>query len=855
MNENKLWIPFTDYHEELHCSKQDLLKYVGGKNANLIWMTQLTQTLHIDIPPGVAITTKLYHEFLDHNPQIILELQSLRALVHEKHDEPNHWIHQAETVRNLFKKSNWSPETEFWLEQKITNQLDKWEQELTENMGGVFVAIRSSATAEDLPHASFAGQQDTYLMLRDYEDIRNAIISCYASLWNDRAIQYRETIAPEMNIRDIAMSIVLQVMIRSDMGSAGVAFSIDPETGFRDSIVINGAWGLGEAVVQGNVIPDEWIFQKNILRNQQCSGRLSTNVATKQFACRWNMTTMKNNIHQTLMEEVSPSLQRVPCIPFDVVQKLANWVLALENQMTQERNIWTPVDVEWAYEPTGPHGLDGKLWIVQVRAETVHSQKSNEKEKVLKTYQWKNHVAPPENALWFNGIAVGQKIMSGPVIYIRCIDDLRSNRVSIPPGAILCTHMTDPDWEPWMRRSSGMITDQGGRTCHAAIIAREMGIPAIVGTLNGTDIIKKAIIEERGNDNALSHFTVTIDCAGGETGRVWKGTWEREVKYIDLSNLPAPETWKTGLWLNVGSPERAFQEAQYPAGGVGLARLEFIISQWIGVHPGLLELYDTHPEKMHDWEWDELQKKLLPGESGKEFYVRRIVEGVSRIGGAFYPREVIVRFSDFKSNEYRTLLGGDVYEPHEENPMIGWRGASRYVKEPFDRWFLWECEAIQKAREVVGCKNIAVMIPFCRTVPECDSVLEQMRRGGLVRGHHGLRVFLMCEIPSNVILAEDFLKRVDGYSIGSNDLTQLTLGLDRDQGLVAHLYDERNPAVLASLRNVISQAKKMGKKIGICGQGPSDFPDFAEFLQECGIDTISVVSESFWKTALHLNKN
>lgn len=848
IEKNLIWIPFQEYQVNQYFNHNEILKYVGGKNANLIWMTQLAKN-NIQIPPGVAISTILYHKFLDQNPQIETEIDKLSLLLHNYVDEPKYWIQQAENIRKMFYNSSWNKDIEEWLKITINQQLLKWNNELYKNMGGIFVAIRSSATAEDLPNASFAGQQDTYLMLKEYKDIRQAIIACYASLWNDRAIQYRYKMAPNMKIRDIAMSVVLQIMVRSDLGSAGVAFSIDPESGYKDTIVINGAWGLGEAVVQGNVIPDEWIFQKQILKEGIYHGKLSSNIAKKEIACRWNEN--QNDTLKTLLVNVPEGIQKVPCLPPNIAHKLAKWVLMLEESMSHERGVWTPVDVEWAFEPCGPSGLDGKLWIVQVRAETVHSQKISNN-KIWTQYGWKNKCAPPESELWFNGIAVGQKIMSGPVVYIKSIEQLRTNQIVIPPGAILATHMTDPDWEPWMRKSAGMITDQGGRTCHAAIIAREMGIPAIVGTLKGTTIIREAIAEENGNMNNVSHFQVTIDCSSGEIGHVWKGSWETETQSVDLSQLPEPNTWETGLWLNVGSPERAFNEAQYPAGGVGLARLEFIISQWIGIHPGLLDLYDNNPDKVPEWEWNELQEKLLPGESGKEFYIRKITDGVARIGGAFYPRKVIVRFSDFKSNEYRTLLGGDMFEPIEENPMIGWRGASRYVKEPFDKWFLWECEAIKKAREIIGCTNVAVMIPFCRTPNECDNVLKQMEKGGLVKGTHSLKVFLMCEIPSNVILAEEFLSRVDGYSIGSNDLTQLTLGLDRDQGLVAHLYDERNPAILKSLENVISTAKNLNKKIGICGQAPSDFPEFAVFLQKCGIHTISVVSESFWKTALHL---
>jgi pyruvate,water dikinase len=671
------------------------------------------------------------------------------------------------------------------------------------------VAVRSSATAEDLPDASFAGQQETFLNVRGSESILEAVRNCFASLFTDRAISYRNTF--NYNHFDIALSVCIQKMVRSDMAASGVAFSLDPESGFKDVVVINSSWGLGEMIVQGAVSPDEFIIFKPSLE-QGFSSIIEKKIGNKDKKMIYGEDHGKLTKTVTVSDEDKEKFS----VTDQQALEIARWVSSIEKYYSNLKGRWCPMDVEWAID-----GISNDLYIVQARPETIHSQN---KTKMLVEYHVQSEGIKPI----VTGIAVGDRAASGKVVIMHSVDG-NVNEHLFEEGSILVTEMTDPDWEPIMKKASAIITNKGGRTCHAAIVAREMGLPAIVGCFNATEILKEKQI-------------VTVSCAEGDSGFVYDGSVEFHKTETSLADLPKV---KTPIMLNVASPDIAFKFAHLPNSGVGLAREEFIINNYIRVHPMALLKHN----ELNDKDLSEQIRKITLGYDSEEtFFIKRLSYGVARIASSFYPNKVIVRLSDFKSNEYYNLLGGSYFEPIEENPMIGWRGASRYYSEAYEPAFGMEIKAIKRVREKMGLKNVVVMIPFCRTVGELLKVYETMEKYGLKRGENGLEVYLMAELPSNIFMADEFAKHIDGFSIGSNDLTQLVLGLDRDSALVAHIYDERNTAVKRAISHLIKVGKENGVKVGICGQGPSDFPDFAQFLVEEGIDSISVTPDSLLKT-------
>lgn len=658
------------------------------------------------------------------------------------------------------------------------------------------VAVRSSATAEDLPDASFAGQQDTILNVKGDARLIEACRECYASLWTDRAISYRT--AKGFDHFDVALSIGIQPMVRSDIACSGVMFTLDTESGFRDAVVINGAWGLGEAVVQGMATPDEWIVFKPTLKLGYRP------IVTRKLGVKEVKMVFADDGSGTQVRDVVESQRNRFCLAGFEVLQLAKWACAIEDHYSKLAGKHQPMDIEWAKD-----GITGELFILQARPETVHTQKS---ENFIEKYQLTgDHGAP-----LVTGVSVGEKIGHGKVNVLLDPDKLRSFK----EGEILVTTMTDPAWEPIMKRASAIVTDRGGRTCHSAIISRELGIPCIVGSGNATEVLTN------GTD-------VTVSCAEGDRGNVYYGRVDFKV---DKHKITSNERPRTQVLMNVGDPDHAFAVSLLPNDGVGLARLEFIINNNIGIHPMALVNY---PNLRKREDIDEISERIRE-EEPKEYFIRNLAEGVGRIAAAFYPKPVIVRMSDFKSNEYARLIGGREFEPVEENPMLGFRGASRYYDERYAAGFKLECQALCRVRDDMGLTNVKAMIPFCRTVEEGEKVIALMAEHGLVQGENGLEVYAMCELPANVVFADEFLKVFDGYSIGSNDLTQLALGLDRDSEMVAHLFDERNGAVEKMVAMAIDAANRTGKKIGICGQAPSDYPEFAEFLVEKGINSISL---------------
>jgi pyruvate,water dikinase len=666
------------------------------------------------------------------------------------------------------------------------------------------VAVRSSATAEDLPDASFAGQQDTILNVRGDGRLIEACHECYASLWTDRAISYRTS--KGFDHFDLALSIGIQPMVRSDQASSGVMFTLDTESGFRDAVVINGAWGLGEAVVQGMATPDEWIVFKSTL-NLGFRPIVARKLGVKEV----KMVFADDGTGTQVRDVVESQRKRYCLADFEVLQ-LAEWACKIEDHYSKRAGKSQPMDIEWAKD-----GVTGELFILQARPETVHGQTTgNHYEKYSLTG---NHGAPLTT-----GVAVGEKIGQGPAHVL--LDPLRLR--TFKQGEILVTSMTDPAWEPIMKRASAIVTDRGGRTCHSAIISRELGIPCIVGAGDATEKIRTGA-------------EVTVSCAEGDRGNVYYGKIDFKVEKHEITDNERP---KTQVMMNVGDPDNAFAVSRLPNDGVGLARLEFIINNHIGIHPMALVNY---PNLRNRADVETIASRILE-EDPKEFFIRSLSEGVARIAAAFYPKPVIVRMSDFKSNEYAMLIAGKEFEPIEENPMIGFRGASRYYDDRYKPGFRLECLAMLRAREEMGLTNITPMIPFCRTVEEGEKVIALMAEYGLVQGENGLEIYAMCELPANVVFAAEFLKVFDGYSIGSNDLTQLALGLDRDSEMVAHLFDERNGAVEKMVAMAIDAAKAAGKKIGICGQAPSDYPEFAEFLVRRGINSISLNPDTVIQT-------
>ncbi len=777
---------------------------VGGKNASLGEMYQNLKDKGINVPDGFAVTAESYKFFIKSNN---LSEPLKKLLINLDKSDVTQLKTIGEKIRNMILNSP--------IPKELTEEIFKAYSEMERKYGeNVDVAVRSSATAEDLPDASFAGQQETYLNIRGAKNVVNAVRKCFASLFTDRAISYR--IDKGFDHFSVYLSVAVQKMVRSDKASSGVMFTLDTESGFRNVVYITGAWGLGEYVVQGAVNPDQFYVFKPTLR-EGYRAIISKKIGAKQKKLIYGKSPQK----PTVGVKTTPKERQSFVLEDDEILKLAQWALLIEEHYRK------PMDIEWAKDGDGITAGTGELFIVQARPETVHALR---KENFYEIYELKG-----SGNVLCKGLAVGNKIGQGKASIIKDVSDIHLFK----PGEVLVTDMTDPDWEPIMKAAAAIVTNRGGRTCHAAIVSRELGIPCVVGAENATEIIKEGM-------------EITIDCTKGEEGYVLEGKIPYEIKKIDLTFLPKT---KTKIMMNIGIPEQAFSQGQIPNDGVGLARIEFIISSHIGIHPlALLDYPKLKSRSKEDRKIEkivkEIEKRTYGYEQKSEFYVDKLAQGIATIAAAFYPNDVIVRFSDFKTNEYANLIGGFLYEPRESNPMIGWRGASRYYDPKFEPAFALECSAIEKVRNSMGLKNVKVMIPFCRTVEEGKKVIEVMKKYGLNQGQEGLEIYVMCEIPSNVILAEDFAKIFDGFSIGSNDLTQLTLGLDRDSAIVSHIYDERNEAVKKLIKEVIQVAKKHGRKIGICGQAPSDFPDFAEFLVECGIDSISLSPDTVLKTKL-----
>jgi len=782
---------------------------IGGKNASLGEMYQKLTSKGVVVPHGFAITSYAYRHLIKTAGIENDVIDALAGL--DTHDMKN-LQERGKKVRGIIRNAEFPDD----LRQAIIEAYKKMEEEYGSD---VDVAVRSSATAEDLPDASFAGQQETFLNIRGTDALIENCRKCFASLFTNRAISYRHD--KGFGQFDVYLSIAVQKMVRSDAASSGVIFSIDTESGFEDAVFITGSWGLGENVVLGVVNPDEYYVFKPTLKEGKrpiVSKRVGSKELKMIYSSDPNDGKTVKNIDTTAEERGNYILSD------DEIIQLAKWACIIEDHYQK------PMDIEWAKDGDGINVGTGELYIVQARPETVHSQNSSK--RVLETY-----VLKEKGKVVASGQAVGSMIGQG-VAHI--IED-SAHIHEFKKGEVLITDMTDPDWEPIMKIASAIVANRGGRTCHAAIISRELGIPCIVGTVNGSEVIKNG-------------SEVTVSCAEGETGNIYEGLLKFVIDRLDLDTLPPT---KTAIMMNVGIPERAFTECQIPNEGVGLAREEFIINSHIGIHPLALYYFDDLKAKADagDDKIAEIVKEIealttaYPDDK-KQFFIDKLAEGVGRIGAGFYPKDVIVRLSDFKSNEYANLVGGTLYEPHESNPMIGWRGASRYYDEKYKPAFELECKALLKARNDMGLANIKLMVPFCRTPEEGRKVIEVMKEFGLVQGENELEVYVMCEIPSNVISAEAFSDVFDGFSIGSNDLTQLTLGLDRDSDLVAHIFDERNQAVKDMVRMVIDVAKRRGKKIGICGQAPSDFPEFATFLVECGIDSMSLIPDTVIKTRL-----
>ena len=781
---------------------------VGGKNASLGEMYQKLTSKGVTVPHGFAITAYAYQYLLKSAGIEDAIKDALEGL--DTHDMKN-LQERGKKARNIIRTAEFPDD----LKQAIVESYKKMEDEYGAN---VDVAVRSSATAEDLPDASFAGQQETFLNVRGPDDLIDNCKKCFASLFTNRAISYRQD--KGFGQFDVYLSIAVQKMIRSDSASAGVIFSIDTESGFKDAVFITASWGLGENVVQGAVNPDEYYVFKPTLKDAKCP-IVRKRVGSKEIKMIYDNSGAGKEPVKNI--DTTPEERGSYVINDDEIIQLAKWACIIEDHYEKA------MDIEWAKDGDGVNVGTGKLFILQARPETVHSQSTK---RVIETY-----VLKETGNVLITGQAVGTKIGQGKAHIIEDTAHIHEFK----KGEILVTDMTDPDWEPIMKIAGAIVTNRGGRTCHAAIISRELGIPCVIGTVNGSEVIKTGT-------------EITVSCAEGETALIYEGLLKFEIDRLDLDTVPAT---KTMIMMNVGIPEKAFTECQIPNDGVGLAREEFIINSHIGIHPLALYYFNDLKAKAEagDTELTEIVKNIeaqttaYPDDK-KQFFIDKLAEGVGRIGAGFYPKDVIVRLSDFKTNEYANLIGGTLYEPEESNPMIGWRGASRYYDKKYKPAFELECKAMLKARNDMGLTNIKLMVPFCRTPEEGRKVIEVMKEFGLVQGENDLEVYVMCEIPSNVISADAFFDVFDGFSIGSNDLTQLTLGLDRDSDLVAHIFDERNEAVKTMIRMVIDVAKRRGKKIGICGQAPSDFPEFATFLVECGIDSMSLIPDTVIKTRL-----
>ena len=787
-------IEMTEYVRWLSELGMDDVPVVGGKNASLGEMIHHLAKVGVQVPGGFATTADAYREFL----------------AKDNLDERIQSLLDDLDVDDVIKLAEVGPQIRGWIMDqpfpaRLDAAIDDYYQQLVNEAGReVSWAVRSSATAEDLPDASFAGQQETFLNVEGLDDIKHAIKEVFASLFNDRAIAYR--VHQGFEHRHVALSAGIQRMVRSDLASSGVMFTLDTESGFRDAVFITASYGLGEMVVQGAVNPDEFYVHKPTL----ASGRpavLRRNVGSKAIRMVYADPGGESPVRT---EDVPEADRHRFSIIDEEVMELAKQAMLIEEHYGR------PMDIEWAKD-----GNDGMLYVVQARPETVQSRTG----QVLERFHLQG-----KGPVLTTGRSIGHRIGAGPAKVVASIADMDK----VQPGDVLVTDMTDPDWEPIMKRAAAIVTNRGGRTCHAAIIARELGVPAVVGCVNATDMV-------------VEGQPVTVSCAEGDTGYIYEGALPFEHKTIELSHMPEIPV---KIMMNVGNPDRAFAFSAIPNNGVGLARLEFIINNMIGIHPKALLEYDALPA--------ELQEKIAPRiaayDSPREFYVAKLTEGIATLGAAFAPSPVIVRMSDFKSNEYANLIGGPRYEPDEENPMIGFRGAGRYVAESFKDCFEMECEALKRVRNDMGLTNVEIMIPFVRTLKQAKAVIEALEGQGLKRGENGLRLIMMCEIPSNAVLAENFLEYFDGFSIGSNDMTQLTLGLDRDSALIAEHFDERDPAVLKMLSMAIDACLKENKYVGICGQGPSDHPDLADWLLNHGISSISLNPDSVIDTWLHLDR-
>jgi pyruvate,water dikinase len=769
---------------------------VGGKNASLGEMISNLGSAGVSVPGGFATTAQAYRDFL--------EQSGLNKRINDVLDVLN--VDDVLALAEAGKKiRQWVIDTPLLpaLEAEVRQHFD----ELTGGNEKMPVAVRSSATAEDLPDASFAGQQETFLNIRGFNNVLIAIKEVFASLFNDRAISYRVHQGFEHKL--VALSAGIQRMVRSETGTAGVMFTLDTESGFRDVVFITASYGLGEMVVQGAVNPDEFYVHKTTL-NAGRPAVLRRNLGTKAQKMIYSKSGAAG--HSTQIVDVDKAERAVFALTDAEIEELSRQALIIE------KHYQSPMDIEWAKD-----GDDGKLYIVQARPETVKSrQNAGTMERYLLKQQGK---------VLCEGRSIGQRIGSGVVRVVRSIKEMDK----VQPGDVLVSDMTDPDWEPVMKRASAIITNRGGRTCHAAIIARELGVPAIVGCGNATDILKDGM-------------EVTASCAEGDTGFIYEGLLDFEIQKNSIESMPK---LPFKIMMNVGNPDRAFDFATLPNEGIGLARLEFIINRMIGVHPKALLNYDTLPRDIKQ----AVDQRCAGYASPVDFYVDKLTEGIATLAAAFHPKKVIVRMSDFKSNEYANLIGGKLYEPEEENPMLGFRGASRYISDNFRDCFDLEVRALKKVRDVMGLTNVEIMIPFVRTPTGAAKVIELLAAKGLKRGENGLRIIMMCELPTNAIMADEFLQHFDGFSIGSNDLTQLTLGLDRDSGIVSHLFDERDPAVKFLLSRAIKACHDAGKYIGICGQGPSDHPDLAQWLMEQGIDSVSLNPDSVLETWFYLSEN
>ena len=775
------------------------VEQVGGKNASLGEMISQLAEKGVRVPGGFATTAEAYRAFLSHNG---LNERISAALAELDVDDV------VELARVGAQIRQWILETPFpaELEADIKAAWDKLVADAGTDQ--ISVAVRSSATAEDLPDASFAGQQETFLNIQGLENVKEAMHHVFASLYNDRAISYRVHKGFEHDV--VALSAGVQRMVRSDSGASGVMFTIDTESGFDQVVFVTASYGLGETVVQGAVNPDEFYVHKPTLR----AGRpaiLRKTMGSKLIKMVFTDTAETGKSVQVV--DVDEAERKRFSISNEEITELAKYALIIEEHYGR------PMDIEW-----GRDGLDGKLYILQARPETVKSQE--ERNSTLRRYRIEN-----KSAVLCEGRAIGQKVGQGTVRLIKSAAEMDQ----VQPGDVLVTDMTDPDWEPVMKRASAIVTNRGGRTCHAAIIARELGIPAVVGCGDATDV--------------LTHGqNVTVSCAEGDTGLIYDGLLKVEVIDLALDNMPASPV---KIMMNVGNPELSFGFASLPSEGIGLARMEFIINRQIGIHPRALLEFDRQDAELQA----QINERIAGYASPVDFYVDKLAEGIATIAASAYPKKVIVRMSDFKSNEYANLLGGNIYEPHEENPMLGYRGAARYISPDFKECFALECRALKYVRDEMGLTNVEIMIPFVRTLHEAEAVVKALKENGLERGKNGLRLIMMCELPTNAILAEQYLKYFDGFSIGSNDMTQLTIGVDRDSGgPIAGTFDERDPAVKVMLHLAIKACRKLNKYIGICGQGPSDHPDFAKWLVEQGIETISLNPDTVIETWLYLAK-